>query len=393
MLMQAELALQNPITAVTHPDPYPYYRQLLAEHPLAYDTSINIWVAASAEAVRAVLTSPLCRVRPVNEPVPAALVGSPLADIFGRLVRMNDGAHHQPFKQAISHSLGSLDLTQVGRLSGQWASHLSDERRPHECVEGLTAYTFQLSAYVIGSLLGIPDKHLTQTAHWIDQYIAAVAPSASPQAIEQGKSAASHLLEQFHKLLTDHPASGLVTALATQAHRVGRPDTAVIAANAIGFLSQAYEATAGLIGSTLLKLERDPELYTQITAYPDLLNAVVQEVLRWDSPVQNTRRFVAQNGIVAGQPMQAGQMVLVLLAAANHDPLANPHPHHFDLFRKNRQLFTFGIGAHACPGAILASSIATAGVMQLLEAGLQPERLTARVHYRPSANTRIPLFD
>jgi cytochrome P450 len=118
--------------------------------------------------------------------------------------------------------------------------------------------------------------------------------------------------------------------------------------------------------------------------------AAVREVLRYDSPVQNTRRFVAEDCVIAGQPVRAGEAILVLLAAANRDPAANPHPDRFDLARSERRLFTFGLGAHACPGEQLASAIAVAGVQHLLASGLDPRGL--RWSYRPSANARIPLF-
>src|SRR5262245_30479521 len=87
----------NPITAVIHADPYPFYADLVASKPIYHDAALGCWVASSAEAVRAVLTSPFCRVRPIAEPVPRAIIASPAADIFGHLVRMNDDNKHTPF--------------------------------------------------------------------------------------------------------------------------------------------------------------------------------------------------------------------------------------------------------------------------------------------------------
>jgi cytochrome P450 len=91
--------------------------------------------------------------------------------------------------------------------------------------------------------------------------------------------------------------------------------------------------------------------------------------------------------------MAEGDGVLVVLAAANRDPLANPLPEAFDVRRLDRRLFTFGAGPHACPGETLAAAIAQAGVAALLASGLDPSTLLPRVTYRPSANARIPLFD
>src|SRR5262245_7010653 len=87
-------AVSDPIAAVTHPDPYPYYADLVARAPLVRDERLGLWVAASAVAVASVLTSPRCRVRPTAEPVPAALAGSRAGDVFGRLVRREAGETH-----------------------------------------------------------------------------------------------------------------------------------------------------------------------------------------------------------------------------------------------------------------------------------------------------------
>jgi cytochrome P450 len=181
-------------------------------------------------------------------------------------------------------------------------------------------------------------------------------------------------------------------ALGREAERAGIADPAAVVANAIGFMTQAYEATAGLIGNSLRALAARPGLRASVAANPAQLEAVIREVLRHDAPVQNTRRFLAADGVIGGQPMAAGDTVLVVLAAANHDAAANPRPERFDEARASRRTFTFGVGPHACPGETLAVSIARAGVESLLAHGLDLDALPARPAYQPSGNVRIPLF-
>lgn len=304
----------DPIAAVTHPTPYPYYERLAAERPFERDERLGVWVAASAEAVTAVLTSPICRVRPTAEPVPNALLGSSAGDIFRQLVRMNDGPAHQALRGRVESILGSMDATGPSR---EWARRLPPDP---------AVIAFRLPAYVIGSLLGVDD--LPRLADLVGDFAPALAPGASPEQVERGRAAAGHLLD----LLPD--------------------------ANRIGFLFQAHDATAGLIGNTLLALASEPGDVHQ----------TLLKVLRTDPPVQNTRRFVAEDGIVAGRSLKAGDTVLVLLGAA-----------------------PFGTGPHACPGERLAMTIAQAGIEALLEAGVDLQRLTWS--YRPSANVRIPIFN
>ena len=148
----------SPITAVIHPDPYPYYARLDAERPIYHDAALGLWVASSADTVTAVLTNPDCRVRPVAEPVPAALLGSTAGDIYGLLVRMNDGARHRPIRQAVATTLAAVDTVQVGELSQHWATRLVEQR---------ANVVYDLSVHVLGSLLGIPDDRLGQTAAWV----------------------------------------------------------------------------------------------------------------------------------------------------------------------------------------------------------------------------------
>src|SRR5262249_59006443 len=146
----------NPAAAATHPDPYPYYAQLVAERPLHRDEGLDLWVAASAEAVRAVLTSPLCRVRPASEPVPRSLLGSAAGEIFGQLVRMSDGPAHLSTKLSVSGHLGSMNPAVVVQQAAACARRLAEELEPARHFDRLADFAFRLPVYLIAGLLGFP---------------------------------------------------------------------------------------------------------------------------------------------------------------------------------------------------------------------------------------------
>lgn len=390
--MNLAVQLGDPITAVTHADPYPYYAQLVAEQPFYHDATLGMWVASSAEAVTAVLSSPLCRVRPPAEPIPKVLLGSPAADIFGQLVRMTDGEHHDRYKQTISATLAPLDTALIAEQSHQWARVLFDELRPDHDMARLSEFAFQMPVYTVASLLGAPEAMLKSAVLWVSDYVRGIAPGSSAEQIAQGKNAAAQLLELFHRLLSTQLTATNKTLLTSLARHPGKSDANAIVANAIGLMVQTHDATAGLIGNPLLLLASRPDVRKQVLEDCGLLNQVVSEVLRYDSPVQNTRRFVAEDGLIAGQNVCAGDTILVILAAANRDPLANPDPERFDIHRKNRRLFTFGLGSHACPGEILATLITRAAVAHLLGRGLNIDNLAASIGYHPSVNARIPVW-
>lgn len=380
---------RDPIAAVMHPDPYGYYADLVAHAPIARDEGLGLWVAASAEAVTAVLTDPNCHVRPQAEPIPRALLGTPAATIFGHLARMNDGSYHAMMKPALRATLTPLDPITIATQSRDQAERLIAEIAPQHGHSRLNDFAFRLSVAVIGNLLGIASEHDAMLARLVDNFVRCIAPGSTSEQLTQGITAAGELLEFFHTLVREHH-SDLLTTLAREASRAEVEDA--IIANGIGLLSQAYEATAGLIGNALVTLSRDQEWRARVNTDRSLLVPLVHEVSRFDPPVQNTRRFLANDAVIAGQSMRAGDAVLVVLAAANRDPAANPQPQQFDPTRAERHNFTFGIGPHACPGEVIATTIAAEGVAALLDVGLELASLADAIAYRPSANIRIPVW-
>lgn len=364
----------SPLAAVAHPDPYPYYAALVAERPFHRDETLGLSVAASAAAVRATLTSEICRVRPAAEPVPKALVGTPAGEIFARMVRMNDGAYHLRMKPTVSATVAMLDPGAVAGHTESAARMLAEQLEPAAAPDRIAAFAFSLPPYAVGLVLGLAPEALPQVASSAGDFVRSLAPGASAADVQSGGAAGRALIEAVRTLPRYRGASDEIVA------------------NIVGFFWQSYEATAALIGNTLLALARYPEARA-VQHEPRALAAVVSEVTRHDAPVQNTRRFVAADGEIAGHAVREGDTVLVLLAAANRDPAANPDPARFDPARRERQSFTFSAGAHACPGEALAVAIASAGVGRLLAVGVEPERLARAYSYRPSANMRMPLFE
>ncbi len=384
----------NPLEAVTHPDPYPYYADLVANRPLYRDETLGVWVASSAATVTAVLNSDLCKVRPTTQPVPASLVGSSAADIFRHLIRMNDGQKHNPMKGAVSRALQSVSTARIAEEGRRAARLLAEELEPQTHHARLADFAYRMPVYVIGGLLGIPQEQLPQTALWINDFARCMTAASTPEQVELGKRAAGPLLDLLHTVLSAQEAEhsdSLLIRMVQEARRANCLDRDVVVANAIGLLWQPYEATSGLIGNTLMALAGHPHAYAAVLADPAALDAAIQEVLRYDPSIQNSSRYLADNGTVAGQEMKAGDSVLVVLAAANRDPAANAEPERFDIFRKARRLFIFGSGVHACPGEALAAMIARAGVEQLIRSGIDLSQLPAAVGYR-RANIRVPLF-
>ena len=365
------------LQAIVHADPAPYYAELAARRPFFFDAALGWWVAASAEAVDAVLGSTACRVRPPEEPVPKAVAATPTGAFFGRLVRQIDGPDHSTRKAKVMAALGRLDVSALAGHAQRHARTALPDAASLDAALDTDAHFRVPLATMAQTLLG---DHADAPACQADiaAYLAALGPGASAAAVAQADAAVDRLQHRF----ATSPLTG------------GSDDSDAEIANLAALLAQTYDACAGLLGNCIVALSRHAGLATRLRVQPHAIEPIVREVLRRDAPVQNTRRFVAHDVVLLGQPLRAGDKILVLLAAANVDRTANPDPLRLDIDRAEPRLWTFGGGVHRCPADALATTIARETVLHLLSLPDVDRWLAGlgEVAYRPSPNARIPSF-
>jgi cytochrome P450 len=390
----------DPVAAVTHADPYPYYAALREGPPLAWNGTLRLWVASRADVIEQVLQAHAAlRVRPAAEPVPRAIVGSAAGEVFGHLVRMNDGAAHQAHRPALQRALAGLDLNAVRDAALQVAQRVPAQQAPSDTL-------FSVPVQTVAHLLGFDDDALPQVERWMRDFVACLSPLSTPEQLQQASAAAGALMTRFEVLVAgatprhgtllagvmDGTMDGTMAGALADGSAEGAAPSRSLLANLVGLLSQTCDASAGLLGNSLVALVREPALRAAARTR-DGLQAVVEETARHDPPVHNTRRFVAEPVTLAGTPLAAGDAVLVLLASANRDASFNPDPDRFMRVRASRRMLGFGHGMHACPGQALACTLAAAGLEALLRRAPDLDALRRRGWlYRPSVNTRIPLF-
>lgn len=352
------------IAAVTHPDPWPWYRQLREERPLYFDAGLQLWVASSQVVIAEALHHPALKVRPPGEPVPAALKGTAAGEVFARLVRMTDGAFHAAHKPAVVRAAGRWNLADVARASEAAAAELQPRM-------GANALLGNLPVQTMARLLAVPESALDATCGQVQQFVQGITPGASEAAVALASDAATALMAQ-----------GIAAGL-----------DAVQAANRIALMQQALDATAGLLGHSVLMLARYPELAKAAGKSLAAMRAFVAEVERHQAPIQNTRRFAAQSLLLADQPIETGQGVLLVLASGNRDEALNAQPDHFDLQRADRRSLGFGAGAHACPGASIAIETVAAYAHWKRAGGRFDSYFGTQTGFRPLGNARIPVFE
>lgn len=373
----------NAIAAASHPDPYPYYRRLLAGPALVFDPGLGLWIASRAAVIDEVMANAHCHVRPAAEAVPKAIAGSSAGAVFARLARMNDGEAHAQARRAVGVAMGGVDLALAGRRSLQLAS-----RPGLQDGAALTRWMVDVPTFVVADLLGFRDAELAQVARWTADFVRCLSPLSTPEQLAGASIAAQALTASVAQLL-EH---GDANSLARRCAQAGWAERDALIANLVGLLSQTHEATAGLIGSCIVALLGMDGMQLRLRADPLLASDFVREVARYDPPVQNTRRFVAQQTSVAGVPLHSGDTILLLLAAAGRDESANLAAGVFSLERAERTQAGFGHGHHACPGRELAFVIATGAVQVLLALPVPLDAKALGWTYAPSVNGRLPRF-
>lgn len=297
----------------------------------------------------------------------AALVGTSVGAVFSRLARMNDGEPHAAIRRAVERALATIDGATVAEASRHQALALAARA-------DLDRFVTALPASSIASLLGVADVEVSRVADFTASVARAIALGASDEDVRAGCEAVDALRGHFADVLEGDGAPPVVEALSRGLAEDGQCDPEVALANLIGFLIQSHDATAGLIGNTLVHLARHPDLPRTL----DAISRLVVEVARHHPSVHNTRRYATEPMTVGGASIRAGDTILVGLAAAN---LAD-----------DQRAWSFGEGRHACPGRDIAMTVAVEGVLVACETGLAPESVPEDLEYRPLGNARIPRF-
>lgn len=372
----AESVIAELLSPAGRADPYPRYAELHALGPVTRLAETS-WVVSGYHAVNQVLRHPGFGLPQPGEPGSdqAGRTGSTaLASMNRSILRSNQPAHGRmrPLMSSVFTARRVVELTPA--IARTVDSLLTDMAAGHgEVVDFMQAFAFPLPASVICELLGVPRADRARFRPLAADLTEALEISSE----EQLSAAAAAAAEEFAGYFTDlvaqrrtQPSDDLVGALV--AARDASPDLLSdeeLLANLIMLLVAGFETTTSLLGNGLALLTDRPELLRRVRTGEVTVPAFVEEVLRFDSPVQLTTRVALNDGLTAaGTEIPRGAGLVLLIGAANRDPSRYPRPDEFDPTRTDVRPLSFGAGPHTCLGSQLAR----------LEATIAFERLASR---------------
>ena len=223
--------------------------------------------------------------------------------------------------------------------------------------EVMNALAFPLPVTVIGDMLGVPVEDRPLLRPLVRSVSAILELAVSPEALAEAADADAKLGRYFADLVADrraHPRDDLLTKLIEAEDQGDQLTEHELISTVILLFAAGFETTTHLIGNGLLALLRNPGELARLRADRSLVRSAVEELLRYDSPVQIAARTTYEELPVGGQAIPAGNLVLAMLGAANRDPARFHDPERLDVGRDEGAPMSFGGGIHFCLGAALA---------------------------------------
>jgi unspecific monooxygenase len=372
----------DPADAAFLDDPYPTFAALRAIAPVHEHPLLGMPVAVSHAACSEVLRGrSLGRVWADAEPA----ADFPAFNLLHRNSLLErEGEPHDRLRTLVAGVFNRGHTARleapVRALADRLVAELAVQAR-HTGTADLMTYVAQvLPVEVIAELLGLPDELRPRLRGWSTAIVAMYEPDTAEARRVRAEAASAEFADALRELIAyrrGHPGDDLVSDLVA-----ADLDADELVGTAALLLMAGHEATVNVIGNGVLALVCHPEQWRRLVADPGLDATAVEELIRFDPPLQLFERTALRDTTVAGHAVPAGTKVAALLGAAAHDPQVFDHPTELDVGRRPNAHLGFGLGVHYCLGAPLAR-LEVAAVLDALRRRMPGLGLAAPPRRRP----------
>lgn len=342
--------------------PYPLYRKILAESPTHFSKALGGWVLSRHQDVASALRSPQLscdRFAPIFRQLPPAHQEylRPIADVSSRWTAFMDPPQHTRMRalssQAFSPARVQAMRPRVKQLIDAQLQRLV-QRANFDFVHD---FCREIPTIVIAEIIGVPPGDRAIFREWVTPLVQMFGTaSPAPEVVAAARQATLDMVPYLKSVVAERrkvPREDVISTLLRAEEQQQKMTEDELVADCISLINAGHETTRSMLSTGTLLLLRHPDQLQRLCADPSLMPAALDEILRYESPVQRTSRMVRDTGVLFGQQMQAGQIIWVLLGAANRDPEQFPDPDRFDIGRHPNKHLAFGGGPHFCEGAPL----------------------------------------
>lgn len=394
--MAAEAALMSLFTVKGRADPYRYYAQLREIEPVYLRRSGSV-VLTRYEDCNEFLRSPAM----VSTLGDSADSDSPASRFLANSILMLNPPDHTRIRRLVMGAFTGRRIValqeRIEKLTAECLDAIEDAGSDGGVVNLRDLLAFPMPSSIIATLLGIPECDWGLLYAPMSAMVSVLDVSVSEAGLKKADEAAAFLLPYFEDMVAQRrrePREDLTTVLAA----AGESDDLLKPEELLSTLLFTYAAgfstSEGMITNGTLAILQHPEQLRALRADPGLVEGMVNETLRYDTPVQTVSRMTGRDTTLAGVRLPAGTKINAFLGAANRDPDAFPDPDVFDITRTGAKNLSFGAGIHACVGAVLARTEGVVAFPALFErfprlALAGEPRLSADFNFRSYADLPV----
>ena len=352
----------NPFTPEAQADPYPLYRSLREADPVHHSELMDLWVLTRHEDVSFVLKDDrfsadrrkstnllVTQARKMQEEGPFAQANTMLSA---------DPPEHTRLRGLVSKAFTPRRIEEMRPHIQEIVDALLDDLQDRDEFDLIEHLSYPLPVIVIAEMLGIPPENRAEFKRWSNDLVATMSgPGTTPDALERARSSGLEMADYFKGVIAERrkePRDDLLSAMIAAEERGEVLSEDELLASCMLLLAAGNETTTNLIGNGMLSLLRHEDQLDKLLDDPSLMGSAIEEMLRYEGPVQATARTADADVEIDGHMIEKGKMLFVLLAAANRDPAAFPDAETFDITRSDNNHVAFGNGLHFCLGAPLA---------------------------------------
>lgn len=346
-------------------DPYPAYSLLRSTYPVHWDESLNGWLVTRHDDVYNALRDPSRFSSDRLEQMVSGRVSEaarkeaePLVRTAAQWMWMNDPPFHTTLRGLVNKGFTPRAISGLEKDVAQIVDMLLEPHLASGRMDVVADLAYPLPAYVLADLYGIPREDADLLKGWSDAMKLFIGGSPDLSSTAGGAVAGlKEMMRYFTEVVEarrHQPQDDLVTRLVNAEHQGELLSQEQIVANLVLVLAASYVTTMDMMGNGLLALLRNRDQWERLIADPGLVPRAIDEILRFDGPVQLTHRRATQDIELRGSRIRQGDIVYLIRGAANRDPEKFSDPDRLDVGREDTGHVAFGAGVHYCVGAALA---------------------------------------
>jgi cytochrome P450 len=365
-------------------DPYPLYaRMRQQEKPIRRDPILPVWVATGYDEVMAILRDPRFTVQRKSsrtssnaftiDVLPEGRVRAQLGVLAGVLAKKMiflDAPEHTRVRNLMNAAFTPRAVEAMRPRIQRMADDLLDAAMAKGSIDLILDFALQLPIIVICEMIGFPPADRDQLKKWADAVSHVLALGCTMRQEVDARRAMIEMRAYFDDILENlrkQPGDNLLSTLMKSGYPANENDQMELFSNCVFLLGAGHETTTSTIGNGFRILLAHRGEFEKLRADPKLIAGAVEELLRFESPVQWTSRQAKEDVEVGGIKIEAGESVLISLGAANRDPRQFADPDRLDVTRKDaHRHLAFSGGIHFCLGAALSRVEAQVGIGTLL---------------------------